>query len=457
MDGTVLVADDDKAIRRVLSQALSRSGCKVHATSMLTTLVRWVKEGKGDLVISDVVMPDGDGIEKLRELREIRPRLPVIVISARNTVMTAIQAEGSDAFAYFPKPFNLTDLLGRVGEGLKLKERAPASSAGPPVSDELPLIGRSKPMQSVYQLLAKIMNSDDPVQLFGETGTGKSLIARLIHDCSDRRKMPFAIVDNDLLADADSVADLFNNACGGTILIEELRDLSAFAQERLLRAFDALPEGAAKVVSTTQFDRNDLVENGLVRNDLFFRLSGVSLAVPPLRDRLDDLPLLARYFLELIARGGSAPRSISERALEAMRAYAWPGNVRQLENVMRGLIVTSTNDEISDSDVRQALSTQPIAPVFVGPASNRIFGDLIESRLQAHFNSLGGALPAPGLRLRVLSEIEGPLIRTALEASDGNRVKCAELLGVNRNTLRKKMVEHGILANWRKNFHRNSD
>ena len=457
MDGTVLVADDDKAIRRVLSQALSRSGCKVHATSMLTTLLRWVKEGKGDLVISDVVMPDGNGIEKLRELREIRPRLPVIVISARNTVMTAIQAEGSDAFAYFPKPFNLTDLLGRVGEGLKLKERAHATSPGPPDSDDLPLIGRSKPMQSLYQLLAKIMNSDDPVQIFGETGTGKSLIARLIHDCGDRREMPLAIADNDSLADAESAADLFSNACGGTILIEELRDLSASTQERLIRAFDALPEGAAKVVSTTQFDRNDLVENGFVRSDLFFRLSGVPLAVPPLRDRLDDLPLLARYFLDRHGRGGSTPRSISERALEAMRAYAWPGNVRQLENVMRGLVVTGANDEISDSDIRQALSTQPVAPEFASSASQGIFGDLIESRLQAHFNSLGGALPAPGLRLRVLCEVEGPLIRAALEASDGNRARCAELLGVNRNTLRKKMQEHGILANWRKNFHRNSD
>ena len=450
MDGTILVADDDKAIRRVLSQALSRSGCKVHATSLLATLVRWVKEGRGDLVISDVVMPDGNGIEMLKELHEIRPRLPVIVISAKNTVMTAIQAEGSEAFAYFPKPFNLTDLLGRVDEGLKLKEQAPAAALGSLDSDDLPLVGRSRAMQSLYQLLAKVMNSDDPVQIFGETGTGKSLIAKLMHDCSDRRELPFAKVDSDLLADSERTADFFINACGGTILIEELRDLDAFAQERLLRAFDALPEGDAKIVSTTQVDRNELVEKGFFRNDLFFRLSGVSLSVPPLRDRLDDLPLLARYFLDRQARGGSAPRAISECALESMKAYAWPGNVRQLENVLRGLVATGAKDEISDSEIRDALSTQPIAPAFESSASQPIFGDFIELRLKAHFNSLGGTMPAPGLRSRVLSEIEGPLIRTVLEASDGNRAKCAEILGVNRNTLRKKMQEHAILANWRK-------
>ena len=457
MDGTILVADDDKAIRRVLSQALSRSGCKVHATSLLTTLSRWVKEGRGDLVISDVVMPDGNGIEMLKELHDIRPRLPVIVISARNTVMTAIQAEGSEAFAYFPKPFNLTDLLRRVGEGLKLKEQAPAVSIESLESDSLPLVGRSNAMQSLYQLLAKVMNSDDPVQIFGETGTGKSLIAKLMHDCSDRRELPFAKVDSDILADAASTADFFSNACGGTILIEELRDLDAVAQERLLRAFDALPEGDAKIVSTTQVDRNELVEKGFLRNDLFFRLSGVSLAVPPLRDRLDDLPLLARHFLDRKGLGGGAPRAISESALETMKAYAWPGNVRQLENVLRGLLVTGANDEITDSEVRNALSTQPTAPVFDRSASQPIFGDLIESKLQAHFNSLGGAMPAPGLRARILSEVDGPLIRTALEASDGNRAKCAEILGVNRNTLRKKMQEHAILRNWRKNFRKDSD
>ena len=457
MDGTILVADDDKAIRRVLSQALSRSGCKVHATSLLTTLVRWVKEGRGDLVISDVVMPDGDGIEMLRELHEIRPRLPVIVISARNTVMTAIQAEGSEAFAYFPKPFNLTDLLRRVGEGLNLKEQAPAASKESLESDDLPLVGRSRQMQSLYQLLAKVMNSDDPVQIFGETGTGKSLIAKLMHDCSDRRELPFAKVDGDILADAGSTADFFGNACGGTILIEELRDLDAFAQERLLRAFDALPEGDAKIISTTQTDRNELVEKGFLRNDLYFRLSGVSLAVPPLRDRLDDLPLLARHVLDQKGRSGSAPRTISERALETMKTYAWPGNVRQLENVLRGLVVAGAIDEISDSEIREALSTQPIAPAFDGSASQPIFGNLIELKLRAHFNSFGGAMPAPGLRSRVLNEVEGPLIRTALEASDGNRAKCAEILGVNRNTLRKKMQEHAILTNWRRNFRRNSD
>ena len=201
MDGTVLVADDDRTIRTVLTQALTRAGCKVHATSSLMTLMRWVEEGKGDLVISDVMMPDGNGLETLPQITEKRPGLPVIIISAQNTIMTAIQATEKDAYDYLPKPFDLPDLMKRAARALDLKRRAKPTRAmdeGPSPAmlsarEDLPLVGRTAAMQALYRLVARVMNTDLPVLITGESGTGKSLIARAIHDFSDRRTLHFVV------------------------------------------------------------------------------------------------------------------------------------------------------------------------------------------------------------------------------------------------------------------------
>ena len=188
MDGTVLVADDDRTIRTVLTQALTRAGCKVHATSSLTTLMRWVGEGKGDVVITDVAMPDGNGLEMLPKISLDRPGMPVIVISAQNTIMTAIQAAEAEAYDYLPKPFDLPDLMKRTSRALEQRQRAPARQIpDEDPSDELPLVGRTQVMQALYRLVARVTNTDLPVLISGESGTGKSLIARAIHDFSDRR------------------------------------------------------------------------------------------------------------------------------------------------------------------------------------------------------------------------------------------------------------------------------
>ena len=191
MDGTVLVADDDRTIRTVLTQALTRAGCRVHATSSLMTLMRWVEEGKGDLVISDVVMPDGNGLEALPKISRERPGLPVIVISAQNTIMTAIQAAEVEAYDYLPKPFDLPDLMKRAARALETKRRVAPKRAEPREDggDDLPLVGRTALMQALYLLMARVMNTDLPVLITGESGTGKSLIARAIHDFSDRLKI----------------------------------------------------------------------------------------------------------------------------------------------------------------------------------------------------------------------------------------------------------------------------
>ena len=183
MDGTVLVADDDRTIRTVLTQALTRAGCKVHATSSLLTLMRWVEEGKGDLVISDVMMPDGNGLEALPRISKERPGLPVIIISAQNTIKTAIQATEAAAFDYLPKPFDLPDLMKRAARALATKRRlAPPIAVPRQEGDDLPLVGSTAVMQALYRLVARVMNTELPVLVTGESGTGKSLIARAIHD-----------------------------------------------------------------------------------------------------------------------------------------------------------------------------------------------------------------------------------------------------------------------------------
>ena len=285
MDGTVLVADDDRTIRTVLTQALTRAGCKVHATSSLTTLMRWVEEGKGDLVISDVVMPDGNGIEALPKIAAERPGLPVIVISAQNTIMTAIQATEAEAYDYLPKPFDLPDLMKRAARALSRKRRAAPvqEPAAARPADDLPLVGRTPAMQALYRLVARVMNADLPVLITGESGTGKSLVARAIHDFSDRRTMPFVTAAAADLQGIDGPSALLARARGGTIVFDEIGDYDAETQGRIVRLLDALPENAPRIIATTQKVLAARLEAGTFRGDLYYRIGGVTLAVPALR------------------------------------------------------------------------------------------------------------------------------------------------------------------------------
>ena len=251
MDGTVLVADDDRTIRTVLTQALTRAGCKVHATSSLVTLMRWVEEGKGDLVISDVIMPDGNGLDQLPKIAQARPGLPVIVISAQNTIMTAIQAAEADAYDYLPKPFDLPDLMKRAARALEVKRRVPAPKAdAEPKGGDLPLVGRTPGMQALYRLVARVMNTSLPVLITGESGTGKSLIAKAIHDFSDRRTLPFVVVSAADLQGMDGPATVLSRAKGGSILFDEVGDLGDEAQARIVRMLDGLGDNAPRIMSS---------------------------------------------------------------------------------------------------------------------------------------------------------------------------------------------------------------
>ena len=445
MDGTVLVADDDRTIRTVLTQALTRAGCRVHATSSLTTLMRWVGEGKGDLVITDVMMPDGNGLEMIPAIGDKRPGLPVIVISAQNTIMTAIQAAEVAAYDYLPKPFDLPDLMKRSARAL---DRRGAAPAGPgPVSpargaeEELPLVGQSAAMQAIYRLVARVVNAELPVLVTGESGTGKSLVARAIHDLSDRRTQPFVVASAADLAGADGPSALLSRARGGTLVFDEVGDLPMDVQGRVVRMLDALPDPAPRIMATTQADLEGRIKDGAFRQDLFYRLGGIAIDLPPLRDRVEDIPLLAEHFLARAEREGAPQRHLSPEARELVRAFTWPGNVRQLENAVRRLAVTGAEPAIAPSEVEAGLGAQPRPEPAATVAEEGRLSASIHRHLQRYFDLHAGELPPAGLYTRVLHEMERPLIEVSLDATSGNQAKAADLLGINRNTLRKKIVE----------------
>ncbi len=449
MDGTVLVADDDRTIRTVLTQALTRAGCRVHATSSLVTLKRWVAEGKGDLVISDVGMPDGNGLETVPEIAALRPGLPVIIISAQNTIMTAIKAAEAEAFDYLPKPFDLPDLMKRAARALEVRPHAPpsrsdAQQAGASAEDALPLVGRTPQMQALYRLVARIVNSDLPVLISGASGVGKSLIARAIHDFSDRRGQPFVVASAADLTPLEGPATVFARARGGALVLDEVGDLSLETQGRVVRLLDGLEDTGPRVLAATQANLAPRMQAGQFRQDLFYRLSGVSVTVPALRDRVDDIPLLAAHFLAAGARPGAPVHSLSKNAMALLRGYSWPGNVRQLENVIRRLLVTATAPELRRAEVETVLYSQPESEVIQGAGDGERPAASVDRHLRRYFDLHGGALPAPGLYQRILREIERPLIELSLDATAGNQARCADLLGINRNTLRKKIAELDI-------------
>jgi two-component system, NtrC family, nitrogen regulation response regulator GlnG len=445
MDGTVLVADDDRTIRTVLTQALTRAGCKVHATSSLMTLMRWVEEGKGDLVISDVIMPDGNGLEALPRIGKLRPGLPVIVISAQNTIMTAIQAAEAEAYDYLPKPFDLPDLMKRSARALDQKRRAVTRRVEPrEAADDLPLVGRTPAMQALYRLVARVMNTDLAVLITGESGTGKSLIARAIHDFSDRRTLPFVVAQASDLAGVDGPMTVLSKVRGGSLVFDEVADFDDDAQARIVRMLDILGDQAPRIMATSQADLAARMDQGAFRQDLFYRLGGVTLHVPALRERVDDIPLLAEHFLAKGERDLAALRRLAPDARGLVRAYSWPGNVRQLENTLRRLMVTSAEAEITRSEVEAVLGNQPTIEPLKGGGEGEKLSASVAKHLKRYFDLHGGALPPAGVYQRILREVELPLIEIALDATAGNQAKCADLLGINRNTLRKKITDLDI-------------
>jgi two-component system nitrogen regulation response regulator GlnG len=472
---TVLVADDDRSIRTVLTQALGRSGYQVRATGHAQTLWRWVEEGEGDLVITDVMMPDDNGLDLLPRILRVRPGLRVVVMSAQSTLMTAVKAAQRGAFEYLPKPFDLKDLLAVVDRALAVPAPIVDPEAEPRDGEEkLPLIGRSQAMQDIYRTIARLTTTDLTVMVTGESGTGKELVARALHDYGRRRNGPFVAINMAAIPRELIEAELFGHergsftgalsrgvgrfeqAAGGTLFLDEIGDMPSEAQTRLLRV---LQEGEftsvggrqpiranVRIVAATHRDLRQSIAAGTFREDLFYRLNVVPIRLPPLRERTEDIGPLARHFLERARESGLPSKSLDQSGIDALRAYRWPGNVRELENVMRRLAAL-TPQEVISADIVRAEVAEP-APVGgpINPAAPD--GSNLSTAVERHLKHLlagsAGGMPTRDIYDQVLAEVERPLIRMTLSATRGNQIKAAAILGLNRNTLRKKIRDLDI-------------
>jgi two-component system nitrogen regulation response regulator GlnG len=471
-DSVILVADDDRAIRTVLSQALGRAGHHVRTTGNAATLWRWVSDGEGDLVITDVLMPDGNGLDLIPQIRKRRPDLRVIAMSAQNTLLTAVKAAERGAFEYIPKPFDLNELMSTVDRALSEQSSAPANGAGSPeMQENLPLIGRSPAMQEIYRVLARLMSTDLTVLISGESGTGKELVARALHEYGKRRNGPFIainmaaipreLIESELFGHekgaftgANTRYAGFEQADGGTLFLDEIGDMPIDAQTRLLRV---LQEGEfttvggrtpiranVRIVAATHRDLGRLVSQGLFREDLYYRLNVVPLRLPPLRERADDIPDLVRHFLALATAEGLPAKAVDAAAMERLKRHRWPGNVRELENVVRRFAALYSQETITADVVEAEIAEVGPASAAATATEEESLTDAVERHLRAYFDAHEGELPASGLYDRVLREVERPLIRLSLTATRGNQVRAAQLLGLNRNTLRKKIRDLDI-------------
>jgi two-component system nitrogen regulation response regulator GlnG len=468
---TILVADDDKAVRTVVDQALAREGYVVRSASNAATLWGWIADGEGDLVITDVVMPDDNGLDMLPRIKRARPALPIIVMSAHSTLLTAVKATERGAYEYLPKPFDLNELVRIVKRALSPESGAKPvpSEASFEVDDQLPFIGRSPVMQDIYRIIARLTATDLTALIIGESGTGKEVVARALHMYSKRSDKAFVavnlaaipreLVESELFGHEKGAftgannrhSGRFEQAEGGALFLDEIGDMPLEVQTRLLRVLqqgEFTPVGGrtprradVRIIAATHRDLRQLVNQGLFREDLFYRINVVPIRIPPLRDRSEDVPALVQHFLAAVADEGLPVKTIDGAAMARLVRHPWPGNVRELENLIRRLAVLYSDDVIGVDAIDSEL-TDPAATRSV--ADGEGLGATVERQLQQYFAAHKDSLPTSGLYGRVLREIERPLIALTLSATRGNQLKAARVLGLNRNTLRKKLRELDI-------------
>ncbi|WP_260599084.1 nitrogen regulation protein NR(I) [Sphingomonas endolithica] len=465
---TILVVDDDAAIRTVIAQSLRREGHRVMAVASLAEMEAQLTIATPDVLISDVVLPDGNGLDRIARLTTELPGLPVIVLSAQNTLSTAVRATEVGAYDYLPKPFDLATLSQAVQGALARNRGGPIAAVGD--EDALPLIGRSPAMQDVYRVIARVVANDLTVLISGESGTGKELVARAIHDLGPRQGSPFVAINMAAIPRELIEAELFGHergaftgaqaraagrfeqAAGGTLFLDEIGDMPMEAQTRLLRVLQSgefTTVGGARtiradvrIVAATNRDLAELVASGHFREDLFYRLNVVPVTLPALRARRQDIALLARHFLDKAADDGLPRKQLESDAVVALEHYDWPGNVRELENIMRRMAVLARDERIDGGEVRAMLGTPAVATPTI--ATDPGIAAAVQGRLERFAREEPAALENGTLYDRIIGEVERPLIEAMLARHGQNQLRAARALGINRNTLRKRLDVLGI-------------
>ena len=467
----ILVVEDDAAVATVIRVAIAAEGADTAVVDTLAARDRLLADNRFDAVITDVMLPDGNGLDGLAE-RTASPDMPaVIVLSAQNTLDTAVRATEEGAFDYLPKPFDLDELLAAVRAAVRRRVTRPLDAVGSGLAPgDLPIIGRDAAMQEVYRIIARVSPTDLSVLVLGESGTGKELVAQSIHRSSRRRQGPFVainmaaipreLIESELFGHekgaftgaAQRASGRFEQARGGTLFLDEIGDMPLEAQTRLLRVLqdgDFTPVGGARsaradvrIIAATNQDLQELVREGRFREDLYYRLNVIPVTLPPLRERRSDIPLLARHFLAATQDSGLPFKQITPQALERLASWPWPGNVRELGNVVQRLTLLTRGDTIEIDDV-EALGVQQVAPEGPGTAATTDPDTALNLAVQRWLRSRPAhdAAEAGDLHGALVRRIEQLLIDEALAQTGGNQLKAAALLGINRNTLRQK--RHG--------------
>jgi two-component system, NtrC family, nitrogen regulation response regulator GlnG len=462
----VLIVEDDASIGLVVSAALAAEDIDVQLCDTVSARDAALANGHFDLMLTDVVLKDSDGLATLKELMAVTPDMPVIIMSAQNTLETAVRASEINAFEYFPKPFDLNDLVLAVKQGIEKRRAVPDSPADMLAEANLPMIGRSAAMQDVYRMVARLLRNDLSVLISGESGTGKELVAEAIHSLGHRKTGPFVAVNMAAIPSELIEAELFGHekgsftgavgqaigrfeqAQGGTLFLDEIGDMPKHAQTRLLRALQsgvisriggkASIRLDVRIVAATNQNLEELIAKGAFREDLFYRLNVVPINMPPLRDRTEDIGLLAQHFLMLAAKDGLPSRKIDDSAISTLMTMPWRGNIRELRNLVYRLALVCREDIITEATIVQNVehAIDANAPLQGASFEAAVAQFLREQKLRGS--------PREKLYPKALAQFEIPLLQHVMRQVKGNQLKAAALLGINRNTLRKKLTDYAI-------------
>ena len=467
---TLIIAEDDESIRLVTSRYLQDLGYDVILASNLKELWKLIESNKGDALITDVMLPDGELFDILPQIIEYRESLPVIVVSAKNNLQTAISATKQGAYEYLPKPFDLDELQKLVKKALESKQNSKNKTKLKNESEKQLIVGRSPSMQELYKSIARLSQNDLTVMIYGESGTGKELVAKALHKYSARSEKPFialnmAAIPNDLIE-----SELFGHEKGsftgahqksdgkfklaekGTLFLDEIGDMPIDAQTRLLRVLqegEFTPIGGkekiladTRIIAATHKNLSSLIEKGEFREDLFYRLNVVPINIPPLRERKEDIPELVNHFLEKAKTLKLEPKKFTTESFQILEKYQWPGNVRELENFILKLCALYADEIIMNEDlVKEIKNLQKLDQQMLDTDSQ--FSKILENYLSKNINKINTEYQGDVYNYFV-TELEKVLLFEVLKNKNGNQLKAAELLGLNRNTLRKKITELNI-------------
>ena len=467
---TLIIAEDDESIRLVTSRYLQDLGYEIFMATNLKELWKLIESNKGDVLITDVMLPDGELFDILPQIVEYRENLPVIVVSAKNNLQTAISATKQGAYEYLPKQFDLDELQKLIKKALESKQNLKNKTKIRNESEKQLIVGRSPAMQDLYKSIARLSQNDLTVMIYGESGTGKELVAKALHKYSTRSEKPFialnmAAIPNDLIE-----SELFGHEKGsftgahqksdgkfklaekGTLFLDEIGDMPIDAQTRLLRVLqegEFTPIGGkekiqadTRIIAATHKNLSNLIEKGEFREDLFYRLNVVPISIPPLRERKEDIPELVNHFLDKAKDLQLEPKKFTTESFQILEKYQWPGNVRELENFILKLCALYTDENIMNDDLaEEILNLQKLDQQMLDTENQ--FSKILENYLSRNINKINKEYQGDVYNYFV-TELEKVLLLEVLKNKNGNQLKAAELLGLNRNTLRKKITELNI-------------